>query len=307
MKADELRKSILQLAIQGKLVKQNPDDEPASVLLEKIREEKKRLVKEGKTKKDKTDSFIYRGADNSHYEKIENEVRCIDEEIPFEIPESWVWCRLEDVVDKLTDGTHKTPYYTSTGVPFLSVKDISSGKISFDNAKLISEKEHSELYRRCNPQKGDILLTKVGTTGIPVLIDTDKEFSLFVSVALIKYKKGIINDRFFISLLQSPLVAKQCAENTKGVGNKNWVMRDIANTLITLPPLSEQQRIVKQLEIFDPFFALYEKYEQQESKLTDEFPDKLKKSILQFAIQGKLVAQNSKDESASVLLEKIRN
>ena len=93
MKAEELRKSILQLAIQGKLVKQNPDDEPASVLLEKIRVEKQRLVKEGKIKKEKTESFIYRGADNSYYEKIGGNVRCIDEEIPFEVPDNWEWVR----------------------------------------------------------------------------------------------------------------------------------------------------------------------------------------------------------------------
>ena len=238
-----LKKSILQEAVQGKLVPQDPSDEPAEALLERIRVEKQRLIKEGKIKKDKHESVIFR-RDNSHYEKRGSEEVCIDDEIPFEIPENWVWCRLGSILEKLTDGAHSTPKYTDSGVPFISVKDVSSGVLSFDSAKHISESEHRELYKRCDPKRGDILLTKVGTTGIPVIVDTDEEFSLFVSVAQLRFLHSLLDKNYLLLLIQSPLVQQQCTEHTRGVGNKNWVMRDIANTLVAIPPLAEQKRIV---------------------------------------------------------------
>ena len=244
---EALKKSILQEAVQGKLVPQDPSDEPAEALLERIRAEKQRLIKEGKIKKDKHESVIFR-RDNSHYEKLNGIERCIDDEIQFDIPDNWCWCRLGSVVEKLTDGTHKTPKYQPSGVPFLSVKDISSGKISFDDCKYVSQAEHNELYNRCDPKFGDMLLTKVGTTGIPVLINTKIEFSLFVSVALVKFNHQYLYDKYFLYMLQSPLVQKQCAKNTRGVGNKNWVMRDIADTLLVIPPITEQYHIVERIE-----------------------------------------------------------
>ena len=244
---DLLKKSILQEAVQGKLVPQDPTDEPASVLIEQIRQEKEQLIKDKKIKKDKNESYIFR-RDNSHYEKIGKEERCIDDEIPFDIPDSWEWTRLGTILEKLTDGTHSTPIYVEHGIPFLSVKDISQGNISFKNTKYITKEEHMELYKRCDPKMGDILLTKVGTTGIPVIVDTDKEFSLFVSVAQLRFKHKFINPEYLKYLILSPLVQVQCRENTKGVGNKNWVMRDIANTLIVIPPFDEQKRIVEKVK-----------------------------------------------------------
>ena len=244
---DSLKKSILQEAVQGKLVPQDPNDEPASVLIKQIRKEKEQLIKDKKIKKDKNESYIFR-RDNSHYEKIGTEERCIDDEIPFDIPDSWEWTRLGTILEKLTDGTHLTPKYVEQGIPFLSVKDISQGNISFKNTKYITKEEHMELYKRCDPKMGDILLTKVGTTGIPVIVDTDKEFSLFVSVAQLRFNHKFINPEYLKYLILSPLVQIQCRENTKGVGNKNWVMRDIANTLIVIPPFYEQKRIVDKLE-----------------------------------------------------------
>ena len=238
----QLKKSILQDAVQGKLVLQDPADEPASALLERIRAEKEQLIKEGKIKRDKHESVIFR-RDNSYYEKVDEIERCIDDELPFEIPESWEWCRLGTILQKLTDGTHSTPKYTARGIPFISVKDISSGKISFERTKFISKTEHELLASRCDPHRDDILLTKVGTTGIPVLVDTDRPFSIFVSVAQLRFSTELLDKFFLIYLLKSPLVQTQCRENTKGVGNKNWVMRDIANTLICIPPLAEQKRI----------------------------------------------------------------
>ena len=247
---DLLKKSILQEAVQGKLVPQDSSDEPASILLERIRAEKQRLIAEGKIKKDKHESVIFR-RDNSHYEKLDGIERCIDDEIPFEIPNSWCWARLGTILHKLTDGTHSRPKYVESGVPFISVKDVSGGVLTFSNCKYITKEEHQELYNRCNPEQGDILLTKVGTTGIPVIVNTVDEFSLFVSVALLKFNQELLYNEYLISLIKSPLVQKQAEENTRGVGNKNWVMRDISNTLIVIPPLSEQYRIVKKLkEIF---------------------------------------------------------
>ncbi len=225
-----VRKSLLQWAIQGKLVEQRPEEGTAEELYRQIQEEKRRLVKEGKIKKEKPLPEI------------------AEDEVPFEIPGNWIWCRLGNILYKLTDGTHSTPKYTASGVPFLSVKDMSSGQLDFSSCKYISEQEHQELFSRCNPEYGDLLLTKIGTTGIPVIVNTDKQFSLFVSVALLKFCQDLIDNKFLQILLNSPLVQTQATENTRGVGNKNWVMRDIANTLIVLPPLAEQKRIVAKLE-----------------------------------------------------------
>ena len=235
-----MKKSILQEAVQGKLVPQDPNDEPASVLLKKITEEKNRLIKEGKIKKQKPLPEIS------------------EDEIPFDIPESWEWVRLGTILTLLTDGTHKTPHYVEEGIPFISVKDMSSGKISFSNTKFITEKEADEINMRCNPQRGDILLSKVGTTGVPAPVDTDIKFSLFVSVALLKFNNDFINREYLINAICSPCVQKQCAENTRGVGNKNWVMRDIANTLIPIAPLREQESIVSELKRIIPSFASLE-------------------------------------------------
>ncbi len=306
MTGQQLKNSILQMAVQGKLVVQDPNDEPASVLLKRIREEKEKLIKEGKIKKEKNPSYIFKGADNLPYEKVgENEPVCIADEVPFEIPDSWEWVRLGTILHKLSDGTHSRPQYVPFGVPFISVKDVSSGKLDFSDCKYITE-EHRELYSKCNPEQGDILLTKVGTTGIPVIVDTIDEFSLFVSVALLKFNQELLCNEYLVCLINSPLVQKQAEENTRGVGNKNWVMRDIANTLIVIPPLLEQQRIVSKLLEILPFADNYTHTYSKAEELNKNFPELLKKSILQEAVQGKLVPQDENDEPASVLLERIR-
>jgi len=307
MTGQQLKNSILQMAVQGKLVPQDPNDEPASVLLERIRAEKEQLIKEGKIKKERNPSIIFRGADNLPYEKVgKNEPVCIADEVPFEIPESWEWVRLGTILHKLSDGTHSRPHYVASGIPFISVKDISGGKLDFSDCKYITEEEHCELYSRCNPEYGDILLTKVGTTGIPVIVDTTNEFSLFVSVALLKFNQEMLSNEYLACLINSPLVQKQAEKNTRGVGNKNWVMRDIANTLIVIPPLLEQQRIVSKLQKILPFVDNYAHAYSKAKKLNNGFPNLLKKSILQEAVQGKLVPQDPNDEPASILLERIR-
>ena len=307
MNGKQLKNSILQWAIQGKLVPQDPNDEPASVLLERIRAEKAQLIKEGKIKKDKNETIIFRGDDNSHYEKLPNgEVRCIDDEIPFEIPDSWMWCRLRNVQYLLTDGTHNRPEYTEQGIPFVSVKDISQGHLDLSNTKYISLSSHKELSKRCNPQKGDLLISKVGTTGVPVIIDTDEPFSLFVSVALMKYFATYTLPKFLIYLINSPLVQTQVKEHTRGVGNKNWVLNDIYNTLIVLPPIAEQQRIVCKIDEMMPIVAKYNKSQKELDILNADISEQLKKSILQEAIQGRLVPQDNTEEPASELLKRIK-
>ncbi len=232
---EDMQKSILQYAVQGKLIEQKEEDGTADELYKQIQEEKKKLIKKGKIKKTKTLREI------------------TEDEIPFDIPKSWKWVRLGDLLYKITDGTHSTPKYTAKGIPFISVKDISSGEIDFSNTKFISKEEHELLYKRCNPERDDILLTKVGTTGIPVIVDTDKEFSLFVSVALLKFNTDLIFNKYFMYFIKSPVVQVQARENTRGVGNKNWVMRDIANTILPLPPLNEQNRIVEKIEGLLPY------------------------------------------------------
>ena len=291
MTPEQLRASILQYAMEGKLVKQNPDDEPAVTLLDKIKTEREKLVKEGKLKKPR---------------KVQSTE---DEDFKFDIPNSWSWCRLGNIIYHLTDGAHKTPKYIDTkdGIPFLSVKDISSGKIDLTNTKFISQETHEVLSKRCNPQKGDILLTKVGTTGIPVIVDTDIKFDLFVSVALLKFDDKLIDAKYFKYLLESPLVQDQVRENTKGVGNKNWVLRDINNTLIVLPPLEEQKRIVAKIEKLMPLVDEYAESYNRLQKIDNEFEDKLKQSVLQYAMEGKLVKQNPSDGPASELIKKIEN
>ena len=320
----KLRELILELAVRGKLVPQDPNDEPASVLIEKIAKKKARLIKEQKIKKQKPSSEI------------------TDDERPFELPEGWEWTRFGNISYQITDGAHHTPTYLSEGIPFLSVKDMSSGFLDFSQTRFISNEQHEELIKRCNPQRGDLLLTKVGTTGIPVLIETNKLFSIFVSVALIKFAQDQVSGKFLSLLVKSPLVKVQSKEGTEGIGNKNLVLRKITAFLITIPPLAEQHRIVAKV---DELMALCDKLEQQqtdsndthqtlvETLLTtltdttdrDEFAEawqrianhfdtlftteqsveQLKQTILQLAIMGKLVPQDPNDEPAESLLKKI--
>jgi type I restriction enzyme S subunit len=148
----------------------------------------------------------------------------------------------------VTDGAHHTPQYIEAGVPFLSVKDVSSGKISFVNTRYISEAQHIKLCQRCRPENGDIILTKVGTTGIAVPIDTDLQFSIFVSLALLKFSRSNLSQEYLCHLINSPFVRRQSAQNTQGIGNKNLVLRLINDFTLPIPPLAEQHRIVAKLD-----------------------------------------------------------
>lgn len=287
MNAQDLKNSILQRAIEGKLVPQRKEEGTAKELLAEIRAEKEKLIKAKKIKKQRKLAPI------------------LFDDIPFDIPKNWAWVRLEEILLSLTDGTHKTPIYKDEGIPFLSVKNISNYKIDFSNLKYISIEEHKKLCKRCCPKKGDILLSKVGTTGIPVIIDTEKEFSIFVSVALLKIS-SLIDAKFLLILLESPLVQTQCQMHTRGVGNKNWVLTDIANTLVSLPPLAEQHRIVARIEELQPDIDAYDKAHTELRTIEQHFPDDMKKSLLQYAIEGKLVPQRKEEGTARELLAEIR-
>ena len=234
------------------------------------------------------------------------QVKCIDEEIPFEVPKGWAWCRFSSLYLSLTDGTHSTPKYTLSGIPFISVKDMSSGVIDFSNTKYISKEEHQKLSDRCHPQKGDLLLSKVGTTGIPAMVTTDREFSLFVSVALIKLIQCDINREFLVFMIQSPLVQEQAKENTRGVGNKNWVLSAVSKTLMVVPPLEEQGRIKNRLNLILSYVERYSSSQDKLDLLNANIVTDLKKSILQEAIQGKLVPQIAEEGTAKELLEQIK-
>ena len=233
-------------------------------------------------------------------------MKCIDEEIPFEVPKGWEWCRFSSLYLSLTDGTHSTPKYTLSGVPFISVKDMSSGVIDFSNTKYISKEEHQKLSDRCHPQKGDLLLSKVGTTGIPAMVTTDREFSLFVSVALIKLIQCDINREFLVFMIQSPLVQEQAKENTRGVGNKNWVLSAVSKTLMVVPPLEEQGRIRNKLNLILSYVERYSSSQDKLDLLNANIVTDLKKSILQEAMQGKLVPQIAEEGTAQELLEQIK-
>jgi len=237
----KLRELILTLAMQGKLVPQDPNDQPAGELLKEIAAEKARLIKAGKLKPQKPLPPIN------------------PKEIPYQLPSNWQWARLEDLCEMITDGTHHTPNYVETGVPFLSVKDLSSGFLDFSNTRFISPDEHDELKKRCCPELGDVLLTKVGTTGIAVAVDTEQEFSLFVSVALLKTIKPCVNPDYLTKLINSPLIRKFSEEGTEGVGNKNLVLRKIKAFLTPIPPIAEQKRIVARV---DQLMALCDNLEQ---------------------------------------------
>lgn len=176
------------------------------------------------------------------------DVEQITGDIPFEIPSNWKWSTFGMAAIKITDGTHSTPNYVTSGIPFLSVKDISSGKLNFNNCKYITIEEHQNLYKRCDPKKNDLLITKVGTTGIPVIVDTNEEFSLFVSVALLRFDLDKYSIEYLKYIVSSRFIQNIIDENTKGMANKNWVIKEISKTPIPLPPLEQQRKIVNKIE-----------------------------------------------------------
>lgn len=321
-----LRELILTLAVQGKLVPQDPADEPASVLLQKIRAEKDRLIAEGKIKRDKPLAEI------------------AEEEKPFGLPQGWEWVRLGQIATQVTDGTHHTPKYLPAGVAFISVKDIDGNRVSFNDCKFISEEEHRQINARCNPEKGDLLLCRIGTLGRPTLVDTDRPFSLFVSVGLIKLPKSSNLSTYFHLVMRSPLLVDQYQEIKAGGSHTNKLnLGDIPQLRIPVPPLAEKSRIVTRVEALMRLCDALEAKGQLEAaqhaqlvstllgtltastapeELADHWQrvaqhfdllldrpeaiDALEQTLLQLAVRGLLVPQDPTDEPASALLKKVR-
>ena len=231
--------------------------------------------------------------------EIEDMIVPVDEQ-PYKLPDSWVWVKLDNLCSKITDGTHKTPKYTDSGVPFISVKDIYDNQVSFNNTKFISQEEHNELYKRCNPEYDDILLTKSGTIGRTAVIKTKTEFSLFVSVALLKNYKNVIDSNYLSLNIQDFFNKINISQTIKGGVIKNYHISDMKEQLIPLPPLEEQQEIVRILDE-----VLENENKVKELLELEERIDVLEKSILNKAFKGELGTQNSSDESAIELLKEI--
>ena len=242
---------------------------------------------------------------NRHYEKFaDGRVKDIEDEIPFAVPEGWAWCRLPNLCKiPITDGTHQTPTYSDkeNGIPFLSSKDVTSRKIDWNKIKYITKELHEELQKRIQPCRNDILLAKNGTTGVAALVDTDKIFDIYVTLAVLRPAE-VVHPNYLHYVINSPFCKKQFNGHLTGIGVPNLHLNDICKTIIPLPPLSEQQRIVAKIETI---FAQIDLLEQNKADLQTAVKQ-AKSKILDLAIHGKLVPQDSADEPASVMLERLR-
>ena len=310
MNGKQLKNSILQWAIQGKLVPQDPNDEPASVLLEKIRQEKERLIKEKKIKRDKNASIIYRGEDNSYYEKmlVTGEVKCIDEEMPFEIPTSWSWARLGNLIDikggkrlpagyKLTD--NKTDHI------YIRVSDMQDGTIVSKDLKYITDDVYNQI-QNYTIGKDDLYLTIVGSTIgkaglVPKMFD-----NMNLTENAVKLTNIPINKYFLLYYVRSGYAQSQFRDNTKQVGQPKLAIFRIANTLVPIPPFVEQTKIVSKIEYTLHLVNHFSNLQEQLHDIDTDIYRDLKKSILQEAIQGKLVPQIAEEGTAKELLELIK-
>ena len=303
MNGKQLKNSILQWAIQGKLVPQDPNDEPASMLLERIRVEKEKLIKEKKIKKDKNESIIYRGEDNSYYEKFlaTGEVKCIDEEIPFEIPATWEWCRLGYIFSHCTgkalNGTNrKGNLYTY----------ITTSNLYWDRFELSSLKEMyftEEELGKCTATKGDLLVCEGGDIGRSAIWNYD--YNIRIQNHIHKLRSYIpLCTRFFYYVMY--LYKGIGYIGGKGIGIQGLSSGALHNILIPTPSINEQKRIISQIEAIMPIAVKYEKSQEELNQLNDSIHNRLRKSILQEAIQGKLVPQIPEERTAQELLEQIR-
>ena len=287
MNAQQLKNAILQEAIEGRLVPQDPTDEPASILLERIRAEKERLVKAGKLKK--KDLAV-------------NPIS--EDEIPFEIPESWEWVRLKTLVSVLGDGIHGTPEYDITGnYYFINGNNLSNNKIVIKaDTKKVNEKEYQTYKKELNDKT--ILVSINGTignvghyNGEPVILGKSACYYNLLDIRLKSYITMLMYTDYFL---------KYAVENATGSTIKNVSLAVMNDFLVPFPPVAEQHRIVAKIEELLPKVEEYGKAQDALNKLNLELPDRLKKSVLQEAIEGRLVPQDPTDEPASVLLAKIR-
>ena len=298
-----LRQKVLDLAIRGKLVPQDPNDEPASVLLERIRQQKQQMVKDGKLKaKDiKNDTIIFVSEDNLHYEKFaDGSVKCIEEEIPFELPDGWAWSRLGAVAEAIGDGDHQPPPQTSFGVPFLVISNVSGGRLSFENTRFVSKEYFSQLPETRKPRNGDLLFTVTGSYGIPVLIDSDDKFCFQRHIAIVR--PCTISNRYLYVILGSSYVKSICDAKATGTAQKTVGLATLRELLIPVAPYKEQMQIYAQTQ---DALSIVDSVSSDKEDLLNII-ESAKAKILDLAIRGQLVPQDPTDEPASVLLERIR-
>ncbi len=242
---DMLKKSILQMAVQGKLVPQDPNDEPASILLERIRAEKEKLIKAGKIKRDKHESVIYR-RDNSHYEKLDGVERCIDAEIPFEIPEKWCWIRLKSALNIVSAKRVHQSDWRKEGVPFYRAREI--GKLAdqgyVDNELFISEELYREYSQNGVPKAGDLMVTAVGTLGKTYIVKKKDRFYYKDASVVCFENYGDIIPEYIQLIMMSPFMFEQIKDNSAGTTVGTITIIKANEYLIPLPPIKEQQEIV---------------------------------------------------------------
>ena len=306
MTAQQLKNSILQMAVQGKLVPQDPNDEPASVLLERIRTEKERLIKEKKIKREKNPSVIFKGADNTPYEKIGDEVRSLADEVPFDIPDSWEWVRLGSICEIARGGSPRPikQYLTDApdGVNWIKISDSDIGGKYINRTKEKIVPEGVSKSRLVH--KGDFLLTNSMSFGRPYILNVDG--CIHDGWLVLSGYDGCYEKDFLYYMLSSRFAYYQFCDIVSGAVVKNLNSDKVAAALFPLPPRPEQLRIVKAIENVEPLFSDYDHAERNLTQLGTGFPKALKKSILQEAVQGKLVPQDPSDEPAEALLERIR-
>ncbi len=301
MNAQQLKNSILQMAVSGKLVPQDPNDEPARVLLERIRKEKEQLIKEGKIKKDKKLSYIFRGADNTPYEKVgDKEPVSIADEVPFDIPDSWDWARLGMISTYSQTKKKINAKDADPDMWGLDLEDIEKGgrllaKHTVGERKAIGDKTLFE--------KGDVLYSKLRPYLLKILVADEDGICTPEIVPFKAY--GNIDADYIVSYLQCPYVDSSINAETYGIKMPRAGTETMTSLLVPIPPLSEQGRIVTKIKQLMPYIELYNVKEQALSSLNETFPEQIKKSILQIAVQGKLVPQDPSDEPASILLERI--
>ena len=243
------KSKILDLAIHGKLVPQDTNDESASILLEKLRAEKEEKIAKGELKRDKNDSYIYKGSDNCYYRRFpDGENINITEEIPFEVPLNWTWTRIGEIASKITDGEHNTPKRVSAfqGFYLLSARNIQNGYISLNDVDYVDENEFIRIHKRCNPQKGDVLVSCSGSVGRCAVIEDDNKYVMVRSAAMIS--SNIINTKYLMYVIQSQELQNQIEDSSKQTAQANLFQAAIADLLIPLPPFNEQKRIVKNIE-----------------------------------------------------------
>ena len=305
MTGQQLNNSILQMAVQGKLVPQDPNDEPASVLLARIRAEKEQLIKEGKIKKEKNPSIIFRGADNLPYEKVgKNEPVCIADEVPFEIPESWEWVRWGTLSESIQYG-YNAPAQENGRIKMVRISDIQDNSVMWETVPYCDIKEGEIDAYLLKPN--DILFARTGgTVGKSYLVQEVPEEAIYAGYLIRTRYSNQLCPQYLKYFMESELYWSQLREGTIATAQPNCNGKTLGNMLVPIPPSHEQIRIVEKLNAVMAHVIEYGTIDSRSKHLNNIFPERLKKSILQEAIQGKLVPQDPNDEPAAVLLERIR-